>query len=291
MTSRSRSISRVFLLVMGFMPLVFAAGCVFDGEVDVDTAWSALKKGDLNQSIRFASRAINFGGLSGEKLGSAYECRAAANRDKNELDRALADLDRLVALRPEYAGGYLARGDVLFRAKAHDRALTDMDQGLKFADPSGTAKGASLARHYSIRGNIHLVKKDVARAMADYEHALAIDPSSLDARMGRSYVFEARGQKREALAEMELVCQAASKNFSLSLSRQGVYLRRVITLRMANGFDPAKPANVIPAEAPAVSAAPKPEPEESPEAPATPDTDIEPDAVSEQNLDKPLLGN
>lgn len=291
MISPSGSISRVLLLVMGFIPLIFAAGCVFDGEADVDTAWGALNKGDPNQAIRFASRAITFGNLSGEKLGSAYECRAAANRDRNEFDRALADLDKLVALRPEYAGGYLARGEALYRAKAHDRALADMDRGLELADPSGTGKGASLARRYFIRGNIRLVKKDADGAMADYEHALAIDPSSLDARMGRSYVLEARGRKREALAEMELVCQAASKNFSLPLSRQSVYLRRVITLRMANGFDPSKAAPVVPAEAPPVPDAPKTEPAESPEAPATPDTDMEPDAVSERNLDKPLLGN
>ncbi|MBP7633104.1 hypothetical protein KBA41_02960 [Candidatus Ozemobacteraceae bacterium] len=291
MTSRSRTAFHVLLLVMGITSLLFAPGCVFNGENDVDTAWSALKKGDSHQAIRFASRAINFGGLSGEKLGSAYECRAAANRNRYEFDRALADLDKLVALRPEYAGGYLARGEVLFQAKVPDRALADMDQGLRLADPSGNAKGASLARRYFIRGNIRLVKKDADGAMADYEHALSIDPTSLDARMGRSYVLQARGQKREALAEMELVCQAASKNFSIPLSRQSVYLRRVITLRMENGFDPSKPAPVIPAEAPPAPTVPKSEPAESPEAPATPDTDIEPDAVSEQNLDKPLLGN
>lgn len=291
MISRFRTSPRVLLLIVGFVSLAFAAGCVFDGEVDVDVAWSALKKGDLNQSIRFASRAITFGGLSGEKLGSAYECRAAANRDKNELDRALADLDRLVALRPNYAGGYLTRGEVLFRAKSHDRALADMNQGLKLADPSGTAKGASLAQRYVIRGNIRLVKKDADGAMADYEHALSLDPASFDARMGRSFVLETRGQKREALAEMELVCQAASKNFSLSLSRQSVYLRRVIALRMANGFDPSQPAPVIPAEAPPLPATPKPESGKSPEAPTTPDADIQMDAVSEKNLNKPLLGN
>lgn len=291
MISRFKALSRALLIIAGFVALIFAAGCVFDGEADVDVAWSALKKGDLNQSIRFASRAINFGGLSGEKLGSAYECRAAANRDKNELDRALADLDRLVALRPDYAGGYLARGEVLFRAKSHDRALADMDQGLKLVDPSGNAKAVSLARRYVIRGNIRLVKKDADGAMADYEHALSLDPASFDARMGRSLVLETRGQKREALAEMELVCQAASKNFSLPLSRQSVYLRRVVALRMANGFDPSKPAPVIPAEAPPLPAAPKAESAESPETPATTDADIQMDGVSEKNPDKPLLGN
>ncbi|HOY66550.1 MAG TPA: tetratricopeptide repeat protein [Candidatus Ozemobacteraceae bacterium] len=276
------------------------SGCVFDGESDLDVAWSALKKEDLNQAIRFSTRAITFGGLSGEKLSSAYECRAKASSQKNRYDQALEDMNRVVSMRPEYAGGYLERGDLLLHAGDFDRALADISRGLEIADPKGESKSASLAKRYISRGSIHLMKKAPEKAMADFEHALKLDPGSLDARMGRSYVLEDQGRKREALIEMELIWQAVSKQVFMPLSKQSVYLKRVIRLRMANGFDGATPANVIPAEAPPIpvsepsDAPPAGNPGETPE--KTPaegsgvGDDIGPDAVSEKNLDKPLLG-
>lgn len=257
------------------------SGCIFDGESDVNIAWSALKKGDLNQSIRFSSRAINFGGLSGEKLGSAYECRASASSRKKEYSRALSDLDKLVELRPTYAGGYLIRGETLFQAGEHDRALADIDRGLQIADPKGDSKSVFLAKRYVVRGNVRLAKNDAAAAMADFDRALALEPASLDARMGRSFVLEALGRKREALAEMELVWQVVSKKVFMPLSRQSAFLKRVIELRASNGFDPSKPANVLPAEAALVPGTRNAGSEE---------TDAQADEISESGMDKPLLG-
>lgn len=267
------------------------SGCIFDGAADLEVAWSALRKGDSNQAIRLSSRAINFGGLSGEKLGSAYECRASANTQKAEYTRALSDLDKLVELRPDYAGGYLTRAETLFRAREVDRALTDIDRGLQIADPTGEKKDGHLAKRYVSRGNIRLAKKDSGGALTDFDHALSLDPASLDARMGRSHVLEARGQKREALVEMELVWQVVSKRVFMPISRQSVYLRRVIELRMANGFDPATPADVLPAEAVTIPAAAKPgEAVTTGSTGSSDDTDTQPDEVSEKNLDSPLLG-
>ncbi|HNW34237.1 MAG TPA: hypothetical protein PKM25_04845, partial [Candidatus Ozemobacteraceae bacterium] len=224
------------------------------------------------------------------KLGSAYECRATANSQKDKYDRALADLDKLVELRPGYAGAYLTRGDVLLHARDFDRALADIDRGLQIADPKGESKSAFLAKRYISRGSIWLAKNAAAKAMADFDRALVLEPASLDARMGRSYVLESLGQKREALIEMELVWQSVSKRLLMPLDRQSTYLRRVISLRMANGFDGATPANVIPAEAAPIPVSEKTETELPVEAVETPESAGSPDGISEKNLDKPLLG-
>jgi len=291
-TADGRMSGKRFLAILGCVMLSGISGCIFDGESDVDVAWSALKKGDLNQSIRFSSRAINFGGLAGEKLGSAYECRATANSQKDKYDRALSDLDKLVELRPGYAGAYLTRGDVLLHARDFDRALADIDKGLQIADPKGESKSMFLAKRYISRGSIWLAKNNTAKAMADFDRALILEPASLDARMGRSYVLESLGQKREALVEMELVWQSVSRRVFMPLDRQSSYLRRVISLRMANGFDGATPANVIPAEAAPipVPASEKAETENLAEAGGPGESAGSPDGISEKNLDKPLLG-
>ncbi|HEY9072383.1 MAG TPA: tetratricopeptide repeat protein [Candidatus Ozemobacteraceae bacterium] len=292
--------ARLLLVCFGFIFAIGISGCVFDGESDLDVAWSALKKEDLNQAIRFSTRAITFGGLTGEKLSSAYECRAKASSLKSRYDQALEDMNRVVTMRPEYAGGYLERGDLLLHAGDFDRALADISRGLEIADPKGESKSPFLSKRYISRGSIHLMKHSPEKALADFEHALKLDPGSLDARMGRSYVLEDQGRKREALIEMELIWQAVSKQVFMPLSKQSVYLKRVVKLRMMNGFDGSTPANVIPAEAPSIpvpDAADASAPgktgeaaEKTPSGRPGPADDIAPDAVSEQNLDKPLIG-
>src|ERR1039457_5936573 len=82
-----------------------AVSWIFDGANDVKTAWAAIEARQYDQSTRLATRAMKFGRLNTEDLSSAFECRANASMHTDHLDHALEDLDRIVALRPNYSGG------------------------------------------------------------------------------------------------------------------------------------------------------------------------------------------
>jgi tetratricopeptide (TPR) repeat protein len=204
-------------------------GCVFDGDKDVEHAWSALEAREYDQAVRLATRAIRFGGLAGEPLSRALECRANASMRTAQLGHALEDLDRIVALRPEYAGGYFLRGEVRLRQKDYDQALADLNQGLRIADPDGKSSSQFLGKRYAHRGVAWLGKKDAERALADLNHAVALDPQRAESYYFRSFAYQQKRMLPEALADMEAAVRLHDSNiFSMP---KGDWLLRLYQLR------------------------------------------------------------
>ena len=204
-------------------------GCLFNGDKDVKYAWSAIEAREYDQAIRLATRAIRFGGLAGEGLSSALECRATASMRMEQLGHALEDLDRIVPLRPDYAGGYFLRGEVRLRQKDYDRALADLNQGFKIADPDGKSSNQFLGKRYAHRGVAWLGKKDAEQALADLNHAVALDPNRAESYYFRSFAYQRKKMLPEALADMEAAVKLHDSNiFSMP---KGDWLYRLYELR------------------------------------------------------------
>jgi len=206
-----------------------ACGCVFEGDKDVKYAWSALEAREYDQAIRLATRAIRFGGIAGEGLSSALECRATAALRMEQLGHALEDLDRIVTLRPDYAGGYFLRGEVRLRQKDYDPALADLNQGFKIADPDGKSSNQFLGKRYAHRGVAWLGKKDAEQALADLNHAVALDPNRAESYYFRSFAYQRKKMLPEALADMEAAVKLHDSSiFSIP---SGEWLYRLEQLR------------------------------------------------------------
>ena len=204
-------------------------GCVFDGDKDVKYAWNAIEAREYDQAIRLSTRAVRFGGLAGEPLSSALECRATASMRMEQLGHALEDLDRIVILRPDYAGGYFLRGEVRLRQKDYDRALADLNQGLKTADPDGKSSSQFLGKRYAHRGVAWLGKKDTEQALADFNHAVALNPQQAETYYFRSFAYQRKKMLPEALADMEAAVKLHDSNiFSMP---KGDWLYRLYELR------------------------------------------------------------
>ena len=204
-------------------------GCLFNGEKDVKYAWSAIEAREFDQAVRLATRAIRFGGLTGENLSSALECRATASMRVNQLSHALEDLDRIVTLRPDYAGGYFLRGEVRMRLKDFDPALADLNQGMKIADPNGDSSSQFLGKRYAHRGVTWLGKKDTEQALADLNHAVALDPRRAESYYFRSFAYQRKRMLPEALFDMEVAVKLHDSNiFSMP---KGDWLYRLYQLR------------------------------------------------------------
>jgi tetratricopeptide (TPR) repeat protein len=206
-------------LIQSFILLVVAAGAIlgavswiFDGSGDVKTAWAAIEARQYDQSVRLATRAIKFGKLNTEDLSSAFECRASASMRTDHFDHALEDLDRIVALRPSYAGGYFLRGEVRLRQKEFEPALADINRGVALADPDGKSPNRFLAKRYAQRGVARLGLKAVDDAMADFNHSLELDPNVPDTYYFRSFAFERQKQLPLALADMEKAVKMYNSN-------------------------------------------------------------------------------
>ena len=98
------------------------------------------------------------------------------------FDQAIADYDRAIKLKPDYADAYNNRGDAYFdeghdyrviaaydEANAdHDRAIADYDQAIKFKPDYADA--------YNGRGIVYSDHGRYDRAIADYDHAIKLKP-------------------------------------------------------------------------------------------------------------------
>jgi tetratricopeptide (TPR) repeat protein len=116
-----------------------------------------------------------------------------------EIDRIIAEADRLIQRAPDDARVFRLRGKAWARKGEFDKAIVDLDHAVRisFSDPE----------LYADRGAAWFEKGSYDRALADFDQAIKINPSLVAAHVGRAAVFERRGDKMRARADRELVAR------------------------------------------------------------------------------------
>jgi tetratricopeptide (TPR) repeat protein len=96
---------------------------------------AANKKGDLDEAIRFYSKAISL-----KKDSSAlYYVRGRAYCQNGEYDKAVGDLSRAVTLKPGYAEAFNHRGVTYIGKGEKLKALADFRKACKLGSKNGCA--------------------------------------------------------------------------------------------------------------------------------------------------------
>lgn len=122
---------------------------------------AAFERGDYAGAVAAYGRAIERNPASAE----AHNNRAYAYMTVHEYERALADLDRALQLRPEYINALINRGDIYNYYYRIDRArgIADYDRALQLDPAHQLALGhRSMAYFYS--GDWPAFLADLARA-------------------------------------------------------------------------------------------------------------------------------
>ena len=114
---------------------------------------------------------------------SALHNRGMLRQHLADVAGALADFDRALQLDPGHTGTYVCRGNLHKEIGNLDAALADFDRALA-QNPR-----ASLAAAYHGRGGVRVLQSDFAGAIADYDHALSIEP-------GQFHLYISRGNAR-----------------------------------------------------------------------------------------------
>jgi tetratricopeptide (TPR) repeat protein len=123
---------------------------------------------------------------SGAHPSEAYNNRGAARHARGDLDGALADFDRALALNPRYPEAYNNRGAARHARGDLDGALADFDRALALV-PRRDAATIYHNRGAARRG-------DFDGAIADFSRALEIDPALCTGYLSRA---NARFHKRD----------------------------------------------------------------------------------------------
>jgi tetratricopeptide (TPR) repeat protein len=122
----------------------------------------------------------------------AFRARGEILRQLGQIDRAFAALNEAIRLDPENANGYASRGNAFNNFKKYDRAIEDYNEAIKLRPE---------AKFLTNRGDAYQGKKDYDRAIADYDAALKLDAKFQRAWNNRGAAYRHKGDRVRALQD------------------------------------------------------------------------------------------
>ncbi|MGC2063253.1 MAG: tetratricopeptide repeat protein [Thermodesulfovibrionales bacterium] len=177
------------------------------------------RAGQMDRAIEDYSKAI--------ALDPSY-VRAYANRgfvfEKiGRLDNAIADYDKVIFLNPGESQSYNSRGVIFENMGLSDKAIADYDKAIDL-NPSN-------ADLYFNRGNAYDALGRTDKALADYDRAIGLNPRDAQAYNNRGLVFEKTGDLDKAIADYD-------KAITLDPSNAEAYNNRLAALEKKSGNPP-----------------------------------------------------
>jgi tetratricopeptide (TPR) repeat protein len=112
-------------------------------------------------------------------------------KDKNDIERALADVNEAIRLNPKAALGYFNRGQLAGMTREYDKAIADYDLAIKL-EPK-----YSLA--YNNRGVAWYSKQEYEKALADYNMSIRLDPTSYSPFQNRAATWYSKKEYGKAI--------------------------------------------------------------------------------------------
>ena len=202
-----------------------------------DRRTCASASGDA--AIKACNDAIASGQHHGQALAEIYYNRAIEYGNKGDEQRALADYNEAIRLKPD-AHALFNRGNIWVGKKDYFRAVADYSEAIRL-DPQDPD-------YYQNRGNIWLVRKDYALAIADFGEVIRRAPNNAAAYFNRGTAFTHRGENGRALADLNEAVRlkpdhaGAFNNRGLVWGRQGEEERAIADFNEAIRLAPDEAA-------------------------------------------------
>ena len=112
---------------------------------------------------------------------TAYNLRGLAYDGLDKQSQAMADFNQAISINPGFAEAYCNRGFVFYENKEYNKALKDYEKAISL-DPK-------LAKVYSHRGFLFAFQGKLDRALEDYNQAISLDPKLLEAYLNRGNLY------------------------------------------------------------------------------------------------------
>jgi tetratricopeptide (TPR) repeat protein len=170
------------------------------------------------------------------KNAQAYIDRARVESiqgDQRNTDRALADYSQAIALKPDFADAYLARGWVKRQKHDYKGAKADFDKVFELSPKSADA----YAQHGDLLG---MAIGDFDGAIADYSQAIVLDPNQAKFYYERGHFESGKADVSTCeKADFEAAIADFSKAIQLNPSDSSAYFFRGLTYCYLGHFDRA----------------------------------------------------
>ena len=237
-------------------------------------AFQAQERGQPLVAIGLFNQAMKDEQLSKKQRGLLLFGRGTAYQQLGMTEGALSDLDGVVALLPDFPGGYVYRAVIWTAERRYPEALTDLQQAHQLA-PNDASVILNLGNLYAQMGRLELaienydqaiglrsdfdkayfdragaymIKRDFARAMADFDKAIELRPTFADALANRGALHLANGNFDGALSDLNATLEIAPRNARYHDARANAYLvaarygDALVEYEEALQIDPGNPA-------------------------------------------------
>ncbi|HET9253171.1 MAG TPA: tetratricopeptide repeat protein [Candidatus Eisenbacteria bacterium] len=144
-------------------------------------------------------------------LPTAHTHRAWGLQEQGNLEGALADLDRALALDPENEEALSTRGTVHLMRQDFGRARADLDRALRLRPESSAA--------WNNRGLVRLNQGDTSGAVEDFTRAIELSPRSHEGYLNRAVALGGMKRYPEALSDIDLAVGLMPDNARAHLLR------------------------------------------------------------------------
>ena len=187
----------------------------------------AYQRGDLDSAIQDYTKAIALNPY----LAGVYYNRGLAYGEKGDHDRAIQDYDKAIVLKPDYAEAYNNRG-IDYREKGdYDRAIQDYSKAIELKP--------DFAEAYNNRGNAYGEKGDYGRAIQDYSKAIELKPDYAEAYNNRAIAYGEKGDYARAIQDFDKAI-ALNPDYAGAYNNRGfAYMAKGDYARAIQDFDKA----------------------------------------------------
>ncbi len=166
-------------------------------ENPVELAKAYILRGRMVESLDAKLENFDLAVKADPKNVQALQGRAIIYSEKGENDKAVADLNLLLAADANNQLALEAISQVLNKLKRYDDALKHIDKLISLSSKE--------SRGYLLRAGLHAMKEDEQKALDDLNTALDLEPRNLLGLLMRSQVHAAMGNKDKARQDSELL--------------------------------------------------------------------------------------
>ena len=123
----------------------------------------------------------------------AFRARGEIVRQLGQIDRAFEALNEAIRLDPENANGFASRGNAFNNSKKYDRAIEDYNEALRLKP--------DFAQVFSDRGAAWYFKGEYQKAIDDYDQAIRLGPNRARTYTNRGAAYRKLGRNERALQD------------------------------------------------------------------------------------------
>ncbi len=174
--------------------------------------------------------------LEMQESPSAYNNRGLICAWWNQYEKAIADYNRAIELKPDFSLYYTNRAVAYYRLKQYDKVLEDCAKAIELGNAPTNA--------YRYQGEAYWLTEEHEKALASFREMLRREPDSDIAVNGLGLAYEGLGQDKRALAEyrraakMDPAEPAYHANEAEMLWRAGRFKEAVTSCNRALKADP-----------------------------------------------------